>query len=101
LGLFLEALAVATQILQPFIIKELLKVVMKKGIYEAAKEMYPMLPDTVLAQMGIEMPDFPYGWTIAIILCPFFVCYLRVFFLILFFLFFKQNGFFDSWGLRL
>jgi hypothetical protein len=80
LGLFLEALAVATQILQPFLMKELLKVVMKKGVYEATKDMYPMLSDTDLAQMGIEMPDFPYGWAISIILCPFLVCYLLIIF---------------------
>jgi hypothetical protein len=80
LGLFLEALAIATQILQPFIMKELLKVVMKKGIYEAAQEMFPTLSDSDLAQMGIEMPDFPYGWAITIILCPFLVCYLPIIF---------------------
>jgi hypothetical protein len=82
LGIFLEALGIATQMLQPFLMKEVLKVLAKKGMYEAVKEMMPDDPDFMLEQMGIENPTFPYGWIISIILCPFLVFFFFFFFFI-------------------
>jgi hypothetical protein len=81
LSLILEAFAVAAELLQPFLMKELLKVIIKKGIYETAKDSFSQISDLELAAMGIEMPSFPYGWIISIILCPFLVYYFYYYFI--------------------
>jgi hypothetical protein len=73
-GLFLEAFAIASQLIQALLMKEFLKVLTKKGIYEKMKEINPDISDSLLTEMGIKKQTFPYGWGISIILTPFLVC---------------------------
>jgi hypothetical protein len=70
LSLILEGFAIIAELVQPFLMKELLKIIIRKGTYESNKDKFPEFSDADLAAMGIEMPNFPYGWVISIILCP-------------------------------
>lgn len=73
LALFLQMIAVASQLVQPWLMKKLLEAIMKKVVAEMMQEMIPSTPSE----------PFPTAVAVVIILMPF------------------SHGFFDAWANRL